>query len=156
MTPKQRISFFRDRWPATCKAQGWPEQDRGLRLRIISQALGRQVLSLNALDNTGDVDRVFAHLGMLCDNLAATMETEQPEISAARRLRWKIGQLAAQLGGDAYALAIARDKFHVAAGITTVDDLDAGQLRQLLITLSARARSRSRRAEPVPLRIGRN
>ncbi len=141
MTPTQRKSFFIQRWPAACQAQGWNPQDRDLRLRIVGQALGREVLSLNDLDNKGDVDRLFAHLGMLCDDVRATIETDRPDLGAARRLRWKIAELVKVLGA-AYVLRICRDRFHAA-----IDDLDAEQLRQLLITLSARAQAGARRPE---------
>ena len=51
-----------------------------------------------------------------------------------------------------YALALARDKFHLVAGLTTLDDLSLSQLHQLMITLNARRHKKhpSQVAAPTP------
>jgi hypothetical protein len=173
MTAKQRMSILLDRWPAACRAQGWNPQNRDLRLYVISQALGRQVRSMNELDNANDVDRVFAHLGMLADNVARTIETlpaptvnfsagldsagqpkhvRKPDTDGERRrLMWLILKHSTPLGGVSYALSLARDKFGITEGLTTLDDLDGEQLQQLMMTLNQRRRAKARKApEPEP------
>ena len=71
MTSPQRMSILLDRWPRACRAQHWNPNDRPLRLRVISQAVGRWIKSMNDLNNTTDIDAVYAHLGMLADNVNA-------------------------------------------------------------------------------------
>jgi len=107
MTPKQRIALQADWWPAACRAQGWKTGDRDLRLRVCMWAVSlknpsqlslleairsdaqpeRWLESTNDLDNSGDVDRVKACLGMLADKMKETGEVGQPQIGRARRLR---------------------------------------------------------------------
>ncbi len=165
MTYNQRISLFAERWPAACAAQGWDANDRAFRLDVISQAVGRRITSARQLNNTVDIDRVYAHLGMLATNVAATIETlPVPAIIVSagidrdghpkristpdseglrRRYLWLIRKHAAPLGGDPYALRLARDKFGVTRGLTTLADLDGPQLHQLMITLHVRHRARA-------------
>jgi hypothetical protein len=87
MTSSQRVHLMADLWPSACRCQGWAAKDRALRLQVLSEAVGRALSSANDLDSTGDYDRVKAHLGMLSDNVAATIETDHPQLGRARRLR---------------------------------------------------------------------
>jgi hypothetical protein len=82
---------------------------------------------------------------MLADNVAATIETDHPDIGRRRRLQYTIGELAQTLGGLPYLLAIARDQFHLTPGLTTLEDLTNDQLQKLIYTLSARARAKKDR-----------
>lgn len=141
MTSAQRIHLMADLWPRACRCQGWPSADRALRLRVLSEAVGREIHSASELDATGDYDAVKAHLGMLADNLKATIETDHPEQGRARRLRAVIRRQLAdlgQFGGDPHALLakLILDKF---GGGYDLDDLTAdpiirtdrvGQLRE--------------------------
>ena len=134
MTPKQRALYFREwgRVRATCRQQGFPVPDRhGLHVK----ALG---LDKSHLDFTNeDLDQVLAEFRAISqpENLAAQLrQQDQPR----RRLLYSIRRLAA----EPYWRAIAQDKF----GTADETRLDLAQLRQLLITLTARARSRQRRA----------
>jgi hypothetical protein len=77
------------------------------------------------LDSTADYDRVKAHLGMLADNVQATIETDHPEIGQARRLRAVVRRRLAELrefhsDPEALLASLTRDKFGRAMG---VDDL---------------------------------
>lgn len=104
MTKYQRIVMMADWWPKACRAQGWNPNDREKRMEVLSQAVGRQLDSASDLNNTGDIDRVKAYLGMLTDNVAATVEVDDPLIGSARRKRVKIGgyldQLTVYLGRE--------------------------------------------------------
>jgi hypothetical protein len=172
MTAKQRMSILLDRWPRACRAQGWDPQDRDRRLQVISQAVGRQVLSMNDLDNTGDIDHVYAHLGMFADKVALTVETLPAELITVtagrdhqrrpnriltadtpgfrRRLLWRIRKHAEPLGGDAYVLALPQCA-HICAGLSALDDLPTESLHQLMMTLNVRRRARAAKpTEPAP------
>ena len=134
MTALQNRLYFREwgRVRAACKQQGFPIPERhDLHLK----ALG---LDKSHLDFTNeDLDQVLAEFRAISqpDNLAAQLrQQEQPR----RRLLYSIWRM----GPEPYWRAIARDKF----GTTDETRLDLAQLRQLLITLAARARSRQRRA----------
>ena len=134
MTALQNRLYFRE-WGsvrAACKQQGFPIPDRhGLHVK----ALG---LDKSHLDFTNDdLDQVLAEFLAISQpaNLSAQLrQQEQPR----RRLLYSIWRMAP----EPYWRAIARDKF----GTADETRLDLVQLRQLLITLADRARSRQRRA----------
>ena len=167
MTTKQRMSILLDRWPRACRAQGWHPQDRDLRLQVIGHAVGRQVRTMNDLDNAGDIDAVYAHLGRLADNVARTIETlptpavtrtvgprrsrvaTQDTAGLRRRLLWLIDKFSKPLGGEPYVLALAKDKYRVTPGLTTIEDIDAAQLHQLMMTLRSRQPQAAAVPEPV-------
>jgi len=134
MTALQNRLYFREwgRVRSTCKQQGFPIPDRhGLHVK----ALG---LDKSHLDFTNeDLDQVLAGFRAISqpENLAAQLrQLDQPR----RRLLYSICQMAP----EPYWRAIAQDKF----GTSDESRIDLVQLRQLLITLTARARSRQRRA----------
>ena len=160
MTPGQRYSILIDsartghvsRWTKVCRAQGWNRNDRDLRLRVISHAVGRWVKSMTELNNTSDIDAVYAHLGMLSDNVALTQETlpaENMTVAAGRgtvtkaatagerrRIIWKINDYAAPLGGEPYIRAIVKCNPGLVQGWSTFDDLSTKSLHQLMTTLA--------------------
>lgn len=116
MTSAQRIHLMSELWPRACRCQRWDAKDRALRLRVLSQAVRRTIKSASELDETGDYDAVKAHLGMLADNVAATLETDHPELGRARRLRAVIRRQLADLRAshpDPVALLakLIQDKF---------------------------------------------
>jgi len=142
MTDAQRVHLMAALWPRACQCQGWRAGDRALRLRVFSQAVGRELDSASELNSTDDFDRVKAHLGMLADNIAATVETDHPEISRARRIRFLIRRQLASLrefhdNPEALMAGLIRDKF---GSDLALDDLSpepgivrdgrAGQLRE--------------------------
>lgn len=167
MTTKQRMSILLDRWPSACRAQRWNPQDRALRLQVISHAVNRRITTMNDLDNGPDIDAVYAHLGMLADNLALTKETlpaEPVTVSAGRRtitkpatagerrrILWLIRQHAAPLGGEPYIHSIVADNPHIVSGWTSLDDLTTQQLHQLMTTLAARHSAKRRSAKNASL-----
>lgn len=95
MTNKQRITLMADWWPRACATQKWNRNDKALRLRVLSQAVGRQIASANELNTSKDIDAVKAHLLTLADNLPAAMDT--PEQGKARRTLHLVRQLLAEL-----------------------------------------------------------
>ena len=146
MTSKQRMSILLVRWPAAARAQGWDKNDRLKRLQVCSQAIGRWVKSMNELDNSRDIDAVYAHLGMLAQNVQATIETDHPELGDARRQKFLVLKFAQAMGWPYYN-KIMRDKF----GHTRIDDLTLEQLAQLRDTLNARQHSKTRTAKNASL-----
>jgi hypothetical protein len=134
MTTLQNRLYFREwgRVRAACKQEGFPIPDRH---DLHVKALG---LDKSHLDFTNeDLDQVLAEFRAISqpDNLAAQLrQQDQPRC----RLLYSICRMAP----EPYWRAIARDKF----GTADETRLDLEQLRQLLITLSARARSCQRRA----------
>jgi hypothetical protein len=160
------MSILLTRWPRACQVQGWNKNDRVLRLQVISQAIGRWVKSMNELNSTTDIDAVYAHLGMLSDNLSLTKETlpaDSITVAAGRgravtkpatagerrRILWKIRQYAEPLGGDRYIRQIVRCNPGLAQDWSTLEDLSTKSLHQLMTTLS-RCASRKRRSHPNP------
>ena len=132
MTTLQNRLYFREwgRVRSACKQQGSPIPDRhGIHVK----ALG---VDKSHLDFTNEnLDQVLAEFRAISqpDNLAAQLrQQDQPR----RRLLYSIWRLAP----EPYWRSIAQDKF----GTADETRLDLVQLRQLLITLAARARSRQR------------
>lgn len=132
MTDAQRMTLMADWWPKACRAQGWKEKDRALRLRVLGEAVKRRIDSATELDTREDIDAVKAHLGYLADNVKSTRETIYPEEGRARRLRVTIqGQLKC-LGlyhpdPAGYLAEIIKDKFKRGsrAEPLTLEDLTA-------------------------------
>jgi hypothetical protein len=159
------MSILLTRWPRACRAQGWDKSDRDLRLRVISQAIGRWVKSMNDLNSTTDVDALYAHLGLLSDNLSLTQETlpvETMTVSAGRghitkpatagerrRILWLIRTHAEKLGGEPYIRAIAKCTSGLAQDWSTLEDLSTKSLHQLMTTL-ARCKSHKLRPPSAP------
>jgi hypothetical protein len=149
MTSKQRISILAHRWPAACDVQGWNPNDRPLRLRVLSEAIGRDIESMNDLNNDTDIDKIFAHLGMLSENLKRTVDLTPAgqENGYRRRMFWLIRKHSRQLGGEPYVLALARDKFHLTEGLQSIEDLTTKQLNHLMMTLNARRQKKQHQEE---------
>ena len=53
MTPKQRVLFFRDLWPAACRKQGWGTGDDTKRHEVIATCM--QLIGGPATGSTGDL-----------------------------------------------------------------------------------------------------
>lgn len=95
MTKKQRVHLMADLWPGACRAQGWDKNDRALRVRVLSDAAGRQLSSSSDLNGTDDFDRVKRHLLTLADNVRAASEEDHE--GEARRTMHHVRELLAQL-----------------------------------------------------------
>jgi len=134
MTPLQNSLYFREwgKLRAACQRKGRPVPDRH---ELHIRALGQDKSHLDFTNE--DFDRVLAEFRAISrpDDLAAQLRQQD---MPRRRLLYTIRRLAPA----PYCQAIARDKF----GTTDLDNLDLGQLRQLRITLAARARSRNLQA----------
>lgn len=153
MTASQRITLMADWWPKACRAQGWKAGDRTLRMRALSEAVHRKLVSANDLNSTTDIDAVKAHLAALADNLPPVVKHETPDEDEAVRWRWLVREEIRKLaelidGAHDYAASIIRDKFQhgaphsvfgvpASAGVRplTIDDLSLWQLKQLKFTL---------------------
>lgn len=101
-----------------------------------------------------EFDRVLSHFRAInrpADLNAQLRLQQQPEIRARHVVHGLMSKLARHLGSldqaDAYLAALLRDRFENRA----LDDLDIIHLRDLIITLTARARSlQRRRTAPAP------
>jgi len=133
MTARQNSFYFRE-WGsvrAACKAHGWPVPDRH---ELHVRALGYDRSHLDFSNE--DLDKVLAEFRAISrpDDLAGQLrQRDQPRLRLLYRIR--------QLAPEPYWQAIARDKF----GTADEASLGVEQLRQLVMTLTARARSRKRR-----------
>lgn len=163
MSKSQRIKMMAELWPNACKSQRWSPNDNQKRYDVFAQVLGNvprhartladgRHISFNDFDNA-DFDRVKAHLLMLTGNLAAAIETDQPERGEARRLtfhaRYNHIPLLKALGiehAESYLKSILKDRFKVdyesdlSQAPSHGKDQQRGrsQLWQYLITISNR------------------
>lgn len=173
LTKPQLSRFWRD-WSSACKTQGWTKSAGWTETQITQERynLLREsgFDSLTEVDRGAGFDRVLAALGQLRENVAKTIETlpaETVTVSAGptqsvrvqdtpglrRRLVWKCRQYARPLGGDTYILALARDRFHLTTGLSTIEDLTTDHLHQLMITLAARISSRRQSSQTSPKEV---
>ena len=76
--------------------------------------------------------------------MVRTVEVQNPDPGERRRFLWLIRKHAKALGGSAYILSVARDRFHLAEGFSVWEDLSTEQLRQLMLTLAARRSTQAR------------
>ncbi len=90
--------------------------------------------------NSAQANRAVALMKLLADpdNLTAVTEWSNPELAEKRGLMERLGF------NRAYAATIARDQF----GTVDLDDLDCGQLRKLVWTVSNRHRAMARAQRP--------
>lgn len=103
-------------WARACRAQGWNEDDRDLRLNVLSEALRRPIAGSGEINAHEDFDAVKAHLTMLAHSLKGALESNDPNLGRARRLRNKIIDLVRCLNlyadGEAIAREIIKDGTH--------------------------------------------
>jgi hypothetical protein len=137
MTASQKRLYFRE-WGsvrAACKAHNWPVPDRH-ELHVRALTYDKSHLDFTDLD----LDKVLAEFRAVShpDDLAGQLrQQDQPRLRLLYRIR--------QLAPDRYWKAIARDKF----GTADEASLGLDQFRQLVMTLTVRARSRQRRGVPI-------
>jgi len=160
----QRNKLMIELWPKACRAMGWKQSDRELRLATLSEAVGRQLVSANEIGAHDEFSRVVDHLGKLAGELPAAMRDGQQTRTERDRLLYVIGEQRKQLAlylptgssVEAYIGQVIRDKFN--RGRRTerrqIEDLsnEAGtpklvrgflfeppsELKQLVMTLSGR------------------
>lgn len=158
LTKPQQQRFWRE-WSAVTKHQkahgpgpAWNTEQAEAARHDLLQRCGFS--SLTHVDRTSGFDRLLAELGVLRDNLTRTIESLPAETlhlpagdgtatykdneGQRRRFKYVIRKHAQAMGGEPYAIAIARDRFHLVAGLKTIEDLTTEQLHQLMITLAAR------------------
>lgn len=173
LTKDQQRRFWRD-WQSACRSQGWTAANSWTGLQIDNErhSLLRRAgfNSLTEVDRGPGFDRVLAELGQLQNNAARTIETLPAEKLAVpagrqgyvfqrdtpgyrRRLLWLVRKHSLPLGGEPYVLALARDKFRITAGLSTIEDLSTVQLHQLMMTLNARRHTRAQRPPAVPATV---
>ncbi|MDE2010535.1 MAG: hypothetical protein KGJ09_10750 [Candidatus Omnitrophica bacterium] len=148
LTPAQLKRFWRE-WSATCRSKGWlTEVDKQNYRRQILRQCGFE--SLTQVDRTDGFTRVLNEIiSMRGTSIQAARETEDPTLNQARILRHNIAaeiipclELYIQ-DVPAYLQQIMADKtrWHKTdrpSREIRIEDLDAGQLKQLQYTLSAR------------------
>lgn len=156
MTTKQRITLMADLWPRACAVKGWNPQDRELRLKVLGQAVGRELESASEINNTNDFDNAKAFL--LAIYRPADLESQVAIANMDRtRLYFAIRKLAHEITPaevrsyafeSPYADAVMRDKY----GHNDPDRLSPEQLEQFRNTLAARlaAKRRKERLENQP------
>ena len=164
---KAQVTLFWRLWGQACRVQKWTgdhgvsRQDQESRRKQLLADCGFR--SLTVVDRTAGFGRVKAALETLCESVDGAIERDHPEIDEARRYRhlisWgllpklaRLPEMAANpAGAIGYAEAICRAKFRLGDGWEfDIDDLDAAQLKQLLVTLTARLRRKQEQAAAQP------
>jgi len=155
LTKSQQHRFWRE-WAAACRAQGWTAAEgwTGSEIDVERRALLDRAgfESLTQVDRADGFDRVLAELGQLQSDIDRTAETiPGNDAGYRRRLLWLIRKHSKPLGGLPYVLQLARDKFHLTAGLDAIEDLTTEQLNQLMMTLNARRHAKAKSAKNASL-----
>lgn len=95
MSPKQHRALRGRLWPTACRAQGWNPDDKTLRLRVLSEAVGRPITSSTQINETDDFDAVKRHLLTRADSVSGAMDSA--EAGEARRTMNHVRALLAEL-----------------------------------------------------------
>lgn len=82
---KSQLSRFWREWSTVVKKNGWDSATADQRRKALLSRAG--FTSLTVVDTRAGFDRVLAELGTERDDLTRTVETEDPTIGEARRLR---------------------------------------------------------------------
>ena len=150
ISARQRITLFAGSkthasWREVCECQDWDPNDRAIRLREISQAVGRIVKSSNELNATSDMDKVFAHFNMLAERISADRE----DSGERRRLLHNIREDCEVLGGELKVFGgwVGRDRFKLFEGFRNLEDLSTKHLRECLITVHRLAVEAARKSD---------
>jgi len=145
-------------WSQVCKDRGWKPSDRNLRLTSIGKIINRELRTLDDLGRMDECTKVLKELeAMLGVNVDAGLEANDLTINKARTYRNVItSQILPCLAlyepdPPAYMRSVMEDKNRwwkidrPQCGLT-LDDLSAGPLKQLLMTLNARLHSKRKAA----------
>jgi hypothetical protein len=134
-------------WPGACTAMLWDSTDRALRLRVLSQAVGRPLTSASDLKSQTDWDHVKSHL------LALSQPANvNDQVRIANQPRTRLLYSIRSFGfSDAYISAVSADRYGTKAWETlTLDQLGGrGQLRDILANRARAQKARQVKA-PVP------
>lgn len=158
-------------WPAACRAQGWPRNDReavaqgwagerDFRLQTLGEIVGRTLTSSSDLGKVDEFTQVKNRLLRLADNLTGAAEDGDPVPNELRTRRWcalRDIQCLLLYVDEAYVRSILRDRFARAGTcVTRFDELTLEQLvaefktkaglDELLATLNERLHAKGRKA----------
>lgn len=160
LSPAQIKALNGRLWPAACRAQGWPRNDRAFKLKTLSEFVGRELESSSEIGLVEEFTEVKNRLLALTDNLRAAGEAGDRVPNALRTRRWcalRDIQCLLLYVDEAYVRAILRERFHRAeVGAEVFDALplqkviaefkDVRALDELLATLNERLHAKGRRA----------
>jgi len=109
-------------WTQACRAMGWDKDDRELRVRVFSEALGRSIRSSSEIDHLKDFDAVKKHLLALVQpaNLNA-------QVRVAVMPRTRLLTRIAELADPALVAHIVRQRFTFAVWLRTTHPDLAGR-----------------------------
>jgi hypothetical protein len=144
MNPSQRSALMGYWWPGACTAMLWDSTDRALRLRVLSQAVGRPLTSASDLKSQTDWDHVKSHL------LALSQPANvNDQVRIANQPRTRLLYAIRNSGfARLYIMSICEDRFGL--GRSTAEEpwenLSLVQLEQLRNTLTHRARAKQKKA----------
>jgi hypothetical protein len=143
MTTDQRTKLMAYWWPDAARAQGWDKNDRAKRLEVLSQAIGRPLLSAADLNTTTDIDAVKAHLLALSQpaNINAQVDiANMPRTRLIKSIEQYIDSRPGYGFHSNYIKAIARNMY----GTADWQSLPEPQLTNLRNTIANRARAKKK------------
>jgi hypothetical protein len=118
---------------------------------------------MTELNSTTDIDAVYAHLGLLSDNVALTAETlPAPHMTVSagkakitkaatagerRRILWNIRHYAEPLGGEPYIRQLVQCNPGLVQDWSILEDISTPKLHQLMTTLARCANHKQKALE---------
>lgn len=141
MSEAQRRLFW-ELWAQACAWQGWDKLPTAEREEKRRQALAEcGFASAKRIDATHGFDRVKRHL----EALAGIVHNEPDDAGERRRARVRADAALTDLAAAGYPRAaintILHEHFHIVSGLRSLDDLNARDLVQVSMTLTARLAS---------------
>ena len=152
MTPPTRTKYFRDLWPAACRAQGWTIKDDARRnattLTFMEEVSGPQTDSTTEL-GPDEVTALFCYLEFLAhpdslDHSARWLDckTDYKAYNRARQADWH----EVKTYGAAGSKKLARDRFNgeCSAKGEPLDKFDPEAIRKRHLTMATRHQKKQR------------
>lgn|GEM_PF-3797966 len=141
MTDKQQKWFNTRLWPDYCRARGWKTGDRELKLRVVSQIIGREITTTADVGWGKEFDALKTELQLLKDqtNFAGAMQiVSGTAVATEQRKRWihKLTEFDAPL--------VAKLTHNFSKGqITNPAELPDNLLKAVVVTCEQRRRAKT-------------
>lgn len=153
MTPAERVTYFRDFWPAACVASGWKKSDdarrRQVALACMSAVGGPSVTTSDPAFGRDEVTALFCYLDFLAhpgdfDRSArwADCQEDYRAYNRAKQADW----YERKAYGPKGAGKLARDRFAGARSARgdALDHFDPVAINKRFVTMASRAQKKER------------
>jgi hypothetical protein len=153
MSPSERVTYFRDFWPAACAANGWKKSDDERRRKVVLQCMeavgGPLVTTSGGAFGRDEVTALFCYLDFLAhpadlDRSArwADCQEDYHAYNRARQADWYERKAYGSKGSG----KLARERFSGARSASgePLDHFDPKAINKRFVTMASRAQKKER------------